>query len=404
MINSRSRSQKRRTGVSAPHILALAALALVAPLRAQQVPLQVLVTPSTTIIKDGRPVTFALHGFIEFKTLAGMFPYIDSQTQRWSASLDDAARQRLASELLRRGVESRVVSMIDERPLEALVTHTSGELRQALAQVKEPVPPGYAEAFLAVQEKWKHSLNCWSAAPSIPARVLSNWYPIEEGIELYGSTYDSTEHFWQAVKYHPDVTIAQLQELLGVLEHKDWGPWLERLDVDPKLYLPNAYAVEFLRHNLTPERIAWFRGELTGHGLRPADRARTTQQRGAPAFRFSAFEEKVLWGDLADLFHLVYHFSTPDDPIRKTLAERHFDAIYLGERSMGFISPEFRSLMLEIWHVKYLQMPRFREVISSIPMEIKISHFLNDGDSPDIPIPIYIEYLNQIRDLARSPL
>ena len=56
--------------------------------------------------------------------------------------------------------------MIDERPLEALVTHTSGELRQALAQVKEPVPPGYGEAFLAVQEKWKHSLNCWSAAPS----------------------------------------------------------------------------------------------------------------------------------------------------------------------------------------------------------------------------------------------
>ena len=71
---------------------------------------------------------------------------------------------------------------------------------------------------------------------------------------------------------------------------------------------------------------------------------------------------------------------------------------------MGFISEEFRSLMLEIWHVKYLQMPRFREVISSIPMEIRLSHFLNDGDSPDIPIPIYIEYLNQIRDLARRPM
>jgi len=60
--------------------------------------------------------------------------------------------------------------------------------------------------------------------------------------------------------------------------------------------------------------------------------------------------------------------------------------------------------MLEIWHVKYLQMARFREVISSIPMEIKLSHFLNDGDSPDIPIPIYIEYLNKIRDLARRPM
>ena len=396
--------------MSAPHILllrsglVLVALALVSPLRAQQVSLQVLVTPSTTITKDGRPVTFALHGFIEFKTLADMFPYIDSQKQRWKASLDGAARQRLASELLRRGIESRVVSMIDERPLETLVTHTSRELKQALAQVKEPVPPGYAEAFLAVQEKWKHSLNCWSAAPSIPARVLSNWYPIEEGIELYGSTYDSTEHFWQAVKYHPDVTVAQLAELLGVLEHRDWGSWLERLDADPQLYLPNAYAVEFLRHNLTPERIAWFRGELAAHGLRPADHARMVQQRGAAAFRFSAFEEKVLWGDLADLFHLVYHFSTPDDPIRKTLADRHFDAVYLGQRKMGFISEEFRSLMLEIWHVKYLQMPRFREVISSIPMEIRLSHFLNDGDSPDIPIPIYVDYLNQIRDLARRPM
>ncbi|MGH9551203.1 MAG: hypothetical protein ACRD3W_17605 [Terriglobales bacterium] len=391
--------------MSAPHILlVLAALVLIVPVQAQQISLQALVTPSTTIMKDGRPVTFALHGFIEFKTLAEMFSYIDSQKQRWGASLDDAARQRLASELLRRGVESRVVSMIDERPLEALATHTSGELRQALTQVKEPMPPGYAEAFLAVQEKWKHSLNCWSAAPSIPARVLSNWYPVEEGIELYGSTYDSTEHFWQAVKYHPDATVAQLQELLGVVEHRNWGPWLERLDADPNLYLPNAYAIEFLRHNLAPERIAWFRGELTGHGLSPADHPRTAQQRGAAAFRFSAFEEKVLWGDLADLFHLVYHFSTPDDPIRRTLKERHFDAIYLGERRMGFISPDFRSLMLEIWHVKYLQTPRFREVVSSIPMEIKLSHFLNDGDSPDIPIPIYIEYLNQIRVLARGAM
>ncbi|MGC2186131.1 MAG: hypothetical protein WA637_22875 [Terriglobales bacterium] len=384
--------------------MVLVALALVSPLRAEQVSLQALVTPSTTIVKDGRTITFALHGFIEFKTLADMFPYIESQAQRWKASLDGAARQRLASELLRRGIESRVISMIDERPLETLVTHTSGQLRQALAQVKEPVPPEYVEAFLAVQEKWKHSLNCWSAAPSIPARVLSNWYPIEEGIELYGSTYDSTEHFWQAVKYHPDVTLAQLTELLGVLEHRDWGPWLARLDADPKLYLPNAYAIEFLRFNLAPQRLAWFRGELAGHGLSASDHARLVQQRGAAAFRFSAFEEKVLWGDLADLFHLVYHFSMPDDPMRKTLADRHFDAIYLGERRMGFISEEFRSLMLEIWHVKYLQMPRFREVISSIPMEIKLSHFLNDGDSPDIPIPIYVEYLNQIRNLARRPM
>ncbi|HYM06591.1 MAG TPA: hypothetical protein VEU11_08540 [Terriglobales bacterium] len=384
-------------------VIVLIAVVMIAPLQAQQVSLQALVTPSTTISKDGHPVTFALHGFIEFKTLAELFPYIDSQTRRWK-TLDDAGRDRLAHELLRRGIESRVVSMIDERPLETLVTHTSGELRQALAQVTEPVPPGYAEAFLAVQEKWKHSLNCWSAAPSIPARVLSNWYPIAEGIPLYGATYDSTEHFWQAVKYHPDVTVAQLLDLLAILERKDWAPWLSRLDSDPKLYLPNAYAIEFLRHNLTAERFAWFRGELAAHGLHPHDHARLVQQRGATAFRFSAFEEKVLWGDLADLFHLVFAFSPSDDPIRQALADRHFDAVYLGERRMGFISEDFRSLMLEIWRVKYLQMPRFREVISSIPLEIHLSHFLNDGDSPDIPIPVYIGYLNQIRDLARRPM
>jgi hypothetical protein len=48
-------------------------------------------------------------------------------------------------------------------------------------------------------------------------------------------------------------------------------------------------------------------------------------------------------------------------------------------------------------------MPRFREVISGIPPEIRLEHFLNDGDSPDIPIPVYIHYLNQMRDLARRP-
>ena len=42
---------------------------------------------------------------------------------------------------------------------------------------------------------------------------------------------------------------------------------------------------------------------------------------------------------------------------------------------MGFISEEFRSLMLEIWKVKYLQMARFGEVIRSIPMEIQAVTF-----------------------------
>jgi hypothetical protein len=383
--------------------VALAATMLSTSLRAQELSLQALVTPSTTILKDGRPVTFALHGFIEFKSLSEMFPYIDSQTQRWKPDgITGEQRQLLARELLRRGSESRIISMTDERPLEILITHTREELLQALARVKEPVPPGYSEAFLAVQEKWKHSVSCWSASPLISARVLSNWYPIEEGIQLYGATYDSTEHFWQSVKYHPDITVAELTNLLSLMEQKDWKPWMARLDDDPKLYLPNAYAVEFLRHNLAPERFRWFREELARQGLQASDHARLIQQRGAAPFRFSAYEEKVLWGDLADLFHLVYAFSQPNDPIRSTLTESHFDAVYLGERRMGFISEEFRSLMLEIWKVKYLQMPRFREVISSIPLEIRLEHFLNDGDSPDIPIPVYVGYLNQIRDLARA--
>src|ERR1700736_2873387 len=321
--------RKRRAVSGCMVWVALIAVMLRTPLQAQNISLQAIVTPSTIILKDGHPVAFALHGFIEFKSLAELFPYIETQTQRWNLGIEGG--QRLTRELLRRGIESRVVSMTDERPLEVLVTHTNAELRQALAGVKEAVPPGYAEAFLAVQKKWKHSLNCWSASPSIPGRVLSNWYPIEEGIQLYGATYDSTEHFWQALKYHPDVTLAELTELLGLLEHKDWKPWIARLDDDPKQYLPNAYSVEFLRHNLTLERLRWFRNELAGHGLRPSDRARLVQQRGDTSFRFSASEEKVLWGDFADLVHLVYTFSLPGDPIRKALADRHFDAVYLGD-------------------------------------------------------------------------
>jgi hypothetical protein len=292
--------------------------------------------------------------------------------------------------------------MADERPLEAIVTHTHEELQQALADVKEPVPPGYAEAFFAVEKKWKHAVNCWSASPVISARVLSNWYPIEEGIRLYGATYDSTEHFWQAVKYHPDITVSDLLNLLQSFQRKDWSPWLSRLDADPKIYLPNAYAVEFLRNNLQAEKLKWFAAELIKHGLRGGDHGRWAQQRGETPFRFSAFEEKVLWGDLADTFHLVYAFSTPDDALRHELAEHHFDGVYLDTRKMGFISEEYRSTMLEIWKVKYLQMPRFGEVIRSIPPEIRLEHFLNDGDSPDIPIPIYVGYLNQIREMARS--
>ena len=374
------------------------------PLQAEPISLQALVTPSTIIEKDGHPVMVAIHGLIEFKSLAEAFAYIESQGQRWKGdpNFPDSERQAMLRNLLRGGVESRVVSMADERPLETLITHTRDELIRALAAVKEPVPSGYGDAFLAVQEKWKSSLNCWSAAPSIPARVLSNWYPIEEGIRLYGATYDSTEHFWQGVKYHPDVTVPELTDLLAMMEQRDWTPWLKRLDDDSKIYLSNAYAVEFVRHNLTRERLRWFAEELDRQHVKADEHARIAQQRTTSSFRFTAFEEKVLWGDLADLFQLVYIFSPPDDPIRKSLADHHFDGIYLGDRKMGFISGEFRSLMLEIWKVKYLEMARFGELIRSIPLEVRLSHFLNDGDSPDIPIPIYVGYLNQIRDMARA--
>jgi len=378
----------------------VAALLFAHPLCAQQISLQALVTPSTVISKEGHTTTFALHGFIEFSSLSEVFPYIETQTNRWPA-LAASERQALAADLLRRSVESRVISMTDERPLETLITHTAEELRQALTRVNEPTLPGYADAFLAVQKKWKHSLNCWSAAPSIPARVLSNWYPIEEGIQLYGATYDSTEHFWQAVKYHPDVTVADLLQLLSEFGKHDWSGWLARLDAYPKLYLTNAYAVEFLRHNLAADRLRWFSSELQKRQLGSEEHARAAQQRISKPFRFTAIEEKVVWGDLADVFHLVYVLSPIDEPMRETLAKYHFDSVYLSDKKMGFISDEFQSLMLDIWKVKYLKMARFREVISSIPLEIRLSHFLNDGDSPDIPIPIYVEYLNQIRLQAR---
>src|SRR6185503_3275109 len=88
--------------------------------------------------------------------------------------------------------------------------------------------------------------------------------------------------------------------------------------------------------------------------------------------------------------------------VRKSLAARHFDAIYLAGYAggrIGFLSAEFQSLMLEIWKVKFLKMPRLNEVIRSTA-GVALDHFLNDGDSPDIPIPIYVGYLNRIREMA----
>ena len=44
-------------------------------------------------------------------------------------------------------------------------------------------------------------------------------------------------------------------------------------------------------------------------------------------------------------------------------------------------------------------MPRLNEVIRSTAGR-RLDHFLDDGDSPDIPIPIYVGYLNRIREMA----
>ena len=121
-------------------------------------------------------------------------------------------------------------------------------------------------------------------------------------------------------------------------------------------------------------------------------------------------DEKVLWGDLADVLHLIVAFHgvaassrTPAiGAVRDALIARHFDAVHLAGYSrgrVGFISPEFQALMLEIWKVKFLALPRFTEVIRST-RGVRLDHFLNDGDSPDIPIPVYVGYLNQIREMA----
>ena len=248
-------------------------------------------------------------------------------------------------------------------------------------------------------------------------RVLSNWFLIDEGITLYGATYDSTEHFWQAVKFHPDVTVADLRSLIGQLSAVDWRPWLAAFESDQAFYFANAYAVEFLKVNLRKERFEWFDAELA-RAARGEESARRAQQRdgrsaGDPV-RFTALDEKILWGDLADVLHLVYVFSgraqaprtAAIDGMRKALEARHFDAVYLtgyGSGRFPFLSPEFQQLMLEIWKVKYLQMPRFGEVLRSTSGRT-LDHFLDDGDSPDIPIPVYVDYLNRIRELAlQSP-
>jgi hypothetical protein len=260
-------------------------------------------------------IQFALLRQIRFDTLDDLFAYIDSSAGRWRFD-SAAARRAFTDGLMRRGVESRGVNG-NGTAAGARLTHTPAELERAVTSQKRPDAPlvfkgqhwqltteAYRDAFLRVRDRWSRSLNCWSASSSIPGRVLSNWYILDEGIELFGATYDSTEHFWHAFKNHPDVTVGELQTLISDLSAIDWRPWVEAMAADQDFYFANAYAVEFLKWNLAPERLAQFRAEL-GRVAVPTERAREAQQRinraaGAP-IRFMAVDEKVLWGDLADV-------------------------------------------------------------------------------------------------------
>jgi hypothetical protein len=407
-------------------LLAVCVVALASVAEGQErLTLDRLVNPASRIEIGGQVLPYFLYARIRFETLAELFEHIDREAGRWRFESGDA-RQAFAEGLLRRGVESRVVSMASELPLEVLLTHTQGEIEGALAAIRTPDSPlvfrgrhwqlradTYRHAFLRVRDRWSTSLNCWSASSSMAGRVLSNWYIIEEGIELFGATYDSTEHFWQAVKYPPDVTLRDVAALVSELRDVDWRAWLERLEADQRFYFDNAYAIEFLKFQLRPERFEWFASELSRAGG-PDERARAAQQRvgrrPGQAPRFTSFQEKVLWGDLADVFHLVVVFSERlgsqlDSGVaraRAALVAKRFDAIYLPGYEGGripFLGPAFEQLMFEIWKEKYLRMPRFGEVIRST-VGRRLDHFLDDGDSPDIPIPVYVDQLNRIRDLA----
>ena len=57
--------------------------------------------------------------------------------------------------------------------------------------------------------------------------------------ELMGHRFHRT--FWQAIKYHPDTTIADVTELIGMFQHRDWSSWLARLDDDWTIYFPKSY-------------------------------------------------------------------------------------------------------------------------------------------------------------------
>lgn len=140
---------------------ALLLLALAPALAQTNLTIDRLLDPSTIVVKDGKPVTFALYGLVEFQTLQQLFSYVDVQAGRWSFPSPDA-RDEYAVGLMRRGVGSRIISMVTEEPWEVMLTHTIAQLDAAIARLPEPVFRGlhwtlnttaYRIAFHRVRER-----------------------------------------------------------------------------------------------------------------------------------------------------------------------------------------------------------------------------------------------------------
>ena len=283
-------------------LLIFAALLGLLPAQQPTLTLRELVDPSSIFRNQDGAVPVFLHAFIEFRNLENLFDYIDTQAGRWRFE-SPSDRKSFADSLLRRGIESRIISMTYEKPREILLTHTRGELAAAVDRFPTKSAPLiyqgkhwqldralYREMLLDLQRSWKSSLNCWSASLSIAGRVLSNWYIIEEGIDLFNARYDSTEHFWQAVKYHPRVRLKDLLEVLGQVAAVPWEPWIEQLANDQKIHFEHGYAVEFLRKNLSPRQLQWFAAENREavQTFQPSG-ARTAAARSGPSLEASLY-------------------------------------------------------------------------------------------------------------------
>ena len=96
---------------------------------AQTLALDDLVEPPSVFVKDGRPVTFACWGLVEFKTLDDLFAYVDREAGRWSFRPTPRAR-RFADGLCGAGWRAGW-SRWATKPVEPLPTHTREELDRA---------------------------------------------------------------------------------------------------------------------------------------------------------------------------------------------------------------------------------------------------------------------------------